>query len=74
MSHISTRYSNYFVYYPPNFKSMMPSTSIGCGEMTRSCASIDKELHMHCISKIDELRDDCEGGSSSREMNMASNQ
>ena len=32
---------------------------------------------MHCIAKIDELRDDCEGGSSSRETrerNMASNQ
>lgn len=43
------------VYYPPNFKSMMPSTSTGCGQMTRACVSIDNELHVHCISKIDEL-------------------
>lgn len=65
------------VYYPPNFKSMMPSTSTGCGQMTRTCRSIDNELHVHCISKIDELRDDCEGGSSIRETtvtNVASNQ
>jgi len=45
--------------------------------MTRSCVSLDKELHVHHIYKTDELRDDCECGNSSEEtteMNMALNQ